>query len=199
MDLLQGPLRAKGPAHTRGFLGSKEVLWQEEIPLLESCKNLSESHKRLLKLTLCISSECLHLEQNSEIRRKSQIITIFLRPILCEAGTFTSISRRCSQNTPQTPESYYPHCSGFSKQSTLWQSHQPFPTKAHLSLQHHSRNSPWLGSWNKVFWFCWHFEPRFIGAIYFCSYKRAQQYFTLVLRFTISAQYSCLPWACISL
>lgn len=119
MDLLQGPLRAKGPAHTRGFLGSKEVLWQEEIPLLESCKNLSESHKRLLKLTLCISSECLHLEQNSEIRRKSQIITIFLRPILCEAGTFTSISLRCSQNTPQTPESYYPHCSGFSKQSTL--------------------------------------------------------------------------------
>lgn len=72
-------------------------------------------------------------------------------------------------NSRKLPTSDSP---GFKDVFTLHQSHQLFSTKAHLNLQPTSRNSLWLGSWNKVFHFHWHFELGFICAFLYAVIKK---------------------------
>lgn len=125
--------------------------------VLGSCKYLSGSRQQLFKLTLCVSSEWLRLEPNSEIKRKSQIWVIAFFPSddsCVKLGHWLpqDVLRPSHKLQKATFDSR-----GFKEGFTLWQSHQLFPTKAHLSPQPTSRNSLWLGSWNKAFCFHSHF------------------------------------------
>lgn len=88
---------------TRGFPGAEQVLWQEEVQWLESCKHHSGSQKPLFKLTLAVLSSFVksHIQRSKGNLRFR--LSQFSSDELCEAGTLPST--RCSQNKPQTPES----------------------------------------------------------------------------------------------